>query len=211
MGITIEAQRVTEMTDAVGAVRDVLESLLYRLTTAGHVLASGDGSFVLRALTEVQVVATELEQVDLDREWAAERLADHWGLARGDLTLPWLVARAPEPWSSVLARHRRAIDAVLPRVEQTAAAHRALAGSALELVRARLGRRVGRAVPSGIVGLASPGELRLAEELEVTEAVAELRLLEVAFEAAIDTGVHALPPELLRFVTSAPRLAPTED
>lgn len=138
--------KLEALADTLWAERHVVELLLYKLTTAKLLLAADERRFVAPALDEVQQVVTALRDAEVRRAIALEETAAAWHVSAEDLTLAELATHAPEPMRGVFRDHQRAFRALAAEIEETSAANRKLATSALGHVQQALGALTGPAL-----------------------------------------------------------------
>jgi len=115
-----------ELSTRLWRERCVLELLRFKLAEEHMVLASGHHGWLDRATAEVEQVVDMLSLADGEREEAVVAVATELGLpvAPTPPTLAELVAAAPEPWSDILAGHRKALVEHFAEIEKVAAANR---------------------------------------------------------------------------------------
>lgn len=115
------------LADTLWSERQVVEFLLYKLTSAKLLLAADERRFVAMALDEVERVVAALREAELQRAMAVQTVAHGWGVAIDDLTLGRLAATAPVPWREVFTEHREAFGTLAREIEEAADANRRLA------------------------------------------------------------------------------------
>lgn len=123
------------LADDLWSERHLVELLLFKLVSAKLLLAADERRFVAPALDEVQRVLAKLHEAEVRRAITLEDVAGDWRVAADDLTLAELATHAPEPLRGVFRDHQRAFQALVVEIEETAAANRALASSALGQMR----------------------------------------------------------------------------
>jgi hypothetical protein len=133
-----ETGALESLADTLWTERHVVGYLLFKLVTAKLVLASDERRFVAPALDEVERMMEALREAELRREMALGAVAEQWELSTDDLTLSYLVERAPEPLRSVFADHRDAFLGLAQEIDETAAHNRRLASAALDHVQQSL-------------------------------------------------------------------------
>jgi hypothetical protein len=121
--------------ETVWSERHVVEYLLFKMTTAKLLLAADERRFVAMALDEVERVVDRLRACEAHRALALAPVAEAWGTDVSELTLAVIAARAPVPWNGVFSDHHATFEQMAAEIEETCAANRALATSALGQVR----------------------------------------------------------------------------
>lgn len=97
-----------ELSDILWRERRLLELLQFKLEEERLLADAGRVRWLHRASREVALVRGELRRTDLARAMAAETAATELGIDANP-TLRQLADASPEPWSGILARHRRAL------------------------------------------------------------------------------------------------------
>jgi hypothetical protein len=142
------AHHLEALSETLWSERHVLEYLLFKVTTARLLLTADERRFVALALDEVTRVVDELRALELHRVLALTPVAEAWGTDVGDLTLGVLASRAPVPWNVVFGDHQGAFKQMAAEIEETSAANRRLASSALAQVHSALETMSGPSLPS---------------------------------------------------------------
>lgn len=156
MDTTTDAH-LAALADTVWAERDLVEHLLYKLTSAKLVLAADLRRFVPRALDEVEVVVRRLATAEQRRSVVLDDLCHAWGEPAGSLTLATIAERAPEPWATMFADHHARFSVLALEVEATADENRRLASASLQHVQDQLATVTGTPAPTySAAGLAQP-------------------------------------------------------
>lgn len=136
-------EALTELLDKLWAERHLLEFLLFKLTSAKLILAADERHLVAPALNEVERAVDLIRAAELSRSLAVARVAEEWGVPAYDLSLTYLADHGPEATAQIFADHRRAFMELTAEIEETAAANRRMATSALETIRDSLGALAG--------------------------------------------------------------------
>jgi hypothetical protein len=123
------------LSETLWSERHVVEYLLFKVTTAKLLLAADERRFVAMALDEVERVVDKLREFELHRALALAPVAEAWGADASELTLAVIAARAPVPWNGVFSDHHDTFKQMTAEIEETSAANRTLATSALGQVR----------------------------------------------------------------------------
>ncbi len=131
MDTTNEPDGLQALADTLWSERQVVEFLLFKLTTAKLLLAADERRFVALALDEVERVVMALREAELQRSLTVERVAASMGRSSDELTLSALASTAPEPWREVFREHRDAFRALAEEIEEATAANRRLATAGL--------------------------------------------------------------------------------
>lgn len=110
---------------ALWSERQLLETLLYRLTMEKLVLLTGNTRWLALASDEVQAVIEELRETEMLRAAVVDGVALEYGLAAGP-TLAELKAVVPEPWQLVLDDHLDEFRRLAAEVQQISTENRDL-------------------------------------------------------------------------------------
>ena len=105
--------------------RELLELLLFKLEEEQLLLSAGKAQWIGRATHEVETVLEAIGQVELLRATEVTEVARELGLP-GDVSLRELIGRTPEPWSTILAEHRKKFLEITAAVTALAEANREL-------------------------------------------------------------------------------------
>ncbi len=143
----LPAPMLEGLADTLWQERHLVESLLYRMVVARLLLAADEHRFVAVAIDEVEDVVHSLRRAERDRAGALAAVADRLQVPVDALTLPEIARRAPGPLQPVFADHRESLLALIAEIEQTAAANRHLASSALRRLQRSLGVLTGAVPP----------------------------------------------------------------
>ena len=137
------------LADTLWQERHLVESLLYRMVVARLLLAADEHRFVAAAIDEVEGVVHALRRAEQDRSEVLSTVADRLQIPVAELTLPEIARRAPRPLQPVFTDHRKTFLTLIAEIEQTAAANRHLASSALRRLQRSLGTLTGGLPPDG--------------------------------------------------------------
>lgn len=124
------------LTEALWVQRRHGERLLYALTAANLLLREQRDELLPHAVGDIRDAAQRLRRTDTLVE-AARHEADR-DLQLAGTELGDTVARAPEPWATILAEHQQARTALARSILEMLSSNRALAAAALLRVRSRL-------------------------------------------------------------------------
>lgn len=141
----VDLQRLAE---ALWQERLVVEQLLYRLTCAKLLLASGEHRFVTQAMDEVGSEVERLHEVELQRARLVQEVGEVAGAADRDLSLDDLVRGTSGPWPRVFGNLRRAFRELAEEIETTTAVNQDLAEQGLLRVRDSLTAMAGAPRPA---------------------------------------------------------------
>lgn len=95
--------------------RDSLEALLFRLTSARHLLQTGSTRFLARVAHDIERTAELVREAELRRVSITDGVLTAMGQA-GGRTMRELVDRAPDPYRTVLDDHRQAMGRLAAEV-----------------------------------------------------------------------------------------------
>ncbi|MBK9179904.1 MAG: flagellar export chaperone FlgN [Acidimicrobiales bacterium] len=129
------------LAEHLSAEQRLLETLLFRLVEAHHLLVAGETRFLAWAADEVGAAVEEVRRAELLRAAHVQAVGARLGLADGNPTLAELAERSPEPYRSILDGHRRSLADLLAEIDEVGALNRELAADD---------------VPSALVGGARP-------------------------------------------------------
>lgn len=118
--------------------RQLLETLLFKLTQAKLVLAANETRFVPPALKEVQDAMADIERAEADRVRATAAIAADWGLELASVTLAYLAEKAPEPYRERFSAHRYEFMDLTKQIEQLSGDNQRLAAANLDMIRGTL-------------------------------------------------------------------------
>ena len=146
-----------ELIGTLARERDSLEGLLFRLTSARHLLQTGSTRFLARVAHDIERTAELVREAELRRASVTDAVLTALGRPGGG-TMRELVERAPDPYRSVLDDHRQAMGRLAAEVGAVAETAHALAQQG----RARLEAELKETVPD------HDDPLERALQLEVT-------------------------------------------
>jgi hypothetical protein len=119
-----------EVARALWWERQLLELLQLKLETQRLMADGGSARWLVATAREVELAADELKKAEMARAISAEAVAGALGLP-ADVTLLELAEVCPQPWDSILLRHRDGLIEAAEAVDREArAADAALAGRA---------------------------------------------------------------------------------
>jgi hypothetical protein len=150
--------------------RELLESVLFKLTVQRLVLASGSSRWLARATDEVNAVVGRISGTEVLRAAEIDALAETLHLPH-ETTLSELVAIAPEPWSTLLAEHRAALRSLVAEIEALGGEVRTLLSAGMKAIRETLdgldslGQAVGSYDATGATVNRASGPILLDEAL----------------------------------------------
>ncbi len=136
---------LTIVADTIAAERQILEHLLFRLVEARLVLSADETRFIAQATREVEDVVSALRASERKRSVSVDQLAIRLGVPSDEVTLGFLVANSPEPYSTIFRRHREAISELAVEIEQLTLENRRLATVAARNVSDTLDAIIGAA------------------------------------------------------------------
>jgi hypothetical protein len=113
------------LTDVLWRQREVLEELLYTLTTQQLILRGGDSRWLARADSDVRSAIEAVQDFEVLRAAEVDLLVRHYGLP-ADVSLRGLAESAPEPWPTVLLDHREVLRTLTFEIDAVAADNRRL-------------------------------------------------------------------------------------
>lgn len=117
--------------------RELLQSVLYKLTVQRLVLASGSTRWLAKAGDEVSAAVSRISGTEVLRAAEIDALAEHLHLPH-ETTLSELIAIAPEPWSTLLAEHRDALRGLVAEIEALGGEVRTLLAAGMKAIRETL-------------------------------------------------------------------------
>ncbi|SHG26572.1 FlgN protein [Jatrophihabitans endophyticus] len=140
--------------------RELLEKLLFCLTSQQLVLSAGAVRWLTAADAQVREAVDALTGCELHRAIETDELARLLGLP-GDASLDDIVTHADEPWNSLLADHRDALRDLVSEITAVTAENRRLLRAGADVVRETL-ERVGAVTPTyGPRGTTTAGSISL--------------------------------------------------
>lgn len=123
-----------ELAEHLWRERHLLELLLYRLVTAGLLLAADEHRFIAASMDEVDRVVVALEQAEDRRVATMQRVGRHLGTPAEALTLVDVAHRARAGMRHVLDDHRRTFVQLSNEIQQAAVRGLELATTSLDRV-----------------------------------------------------------------------------
>jgi hypothetical protein len=96
--------------------RELLELVLFRLTEEHLLLCAGASRWLAKANDELAAAHSQLSGTEVLRAAEVDALVETLGLPP-ETTLCELVAVAPEPWATLLAEHRSALQSLVGEIE----------------------------------------------------------------------------------------------
>lgn len=140
-----DRRALEELTRCLWGQRDIVTSLLYRLTVTRLLLAADERRFLPDALREVEQAVDLLREGELARDAALREVAGLWYADPEELTLGELARRSPPPFDHTFTDHRSAFRDLAAEIERTARENRELANSGIDLVTEQLDQLTGGA------------------------------------------------------------------
>lgn len=134
--------------------REVLELLLFKLTAQQLILRAGELRWVAASDAEVRAALQRLREFDVLRALETQALARALGVSE-DASLREVAQVAPEPWASLLADHRQALQELTAQVAATTETNRRLLESGAAAARetlAAVGALAGTTATYGATG-----------------------------------------------------------
>lgn len=161
------AQAQQELSDILWHERDVLELLLFKLTTEQLLLTSGHTRYLHLASQEIAKVTDGLTELGLAQQVQAAAVARQWG-APQEATLTQLIDHAPPegPWGQILTDHRDALVQVtsqIQRIRDANAEHLAALNRSAQETLAEAGSRT-----SGVYDAAGSVQTRRGQLFDTT-------------------------------------------
>jgi hypothetical protein len=117
--------------------RELLERLTYRLECEQLILATGKSRWLAMAISEVELLSSELSVIEMQRAVVADAVALDLGLLPG-ASLEDLAAAANPPWTAMLLEHRDTLLAVTAELSALAENTRTLTAAGLAAVESTL-------------------------------------------------------------------------
>jgi hypothetical protein len=168
---------LTDVANILWRSREALELLSFKLEEEQLILTAGRTRWLVHATREVEIVLDRIRETEVMRaaevEWAATEL----GLPANP-SLLGLANAAPPAWDDLLREHRAAFLALTAEIAALAEANRRLLTA----------------------GQRSAHEVMLTVTVDVTKAITERRLRQVAYHAALGTTARVMQPSLLDFL-----------
>ncbi len=114
-----------EVSNILWRERQLMDLLLFKLEEERLVLTSGSGRWLNHATREAEMVLEELRETELGRAIEVAAIAEEFGLSP-NASLQELQQRAPTPWDTIFAEHRRAFLEMAQEISSVTAANRDL-------------------------------------------------------------------------------------
>jgi hypothetical protein len=169
-----ERTATVELTELYGAVsnalwiqRELLQTLLFRLSTENFVLTSGATRWLAKADDDVQHALDELRSGEVARAVAVDALVRRLELG-SDPSLAEIADGAPGMWHDVLTEHRAALRELAFEVHQVTQDNQRLLQSGVNAVRetlAGIGNLVRRYDATGGTVRTNPSAMLLDEQV----------------------------------------------
>jgi len=118
--------------------RSLLETLLFKLTQAKLVLASGDMRFVSASLQEVEMAMDDIREAESARADAVRSLADELGRHPSEITLEFLSDHAPEPTRARFRTLRYQFLDLTREIERASTENQRLAAAGMDAIKGTL-------------------------------------------------------------------------
>ena len=147
----------SEVSTLLWRERQLLDLLLFKLEEEQLILAASRPHLLGPASAEVAQVVEQITQCEAEREAASWELAQELGL-EPPVRLAALVLAAEEPWTGILADHRKALIDAVERIRTMANATKALLAARLTAVTDAL-NLLGHGPVDGYAGSGSGGHL----------------------------------------------------
>ncbi len=122
------------LTGVLSRERRLLEYLLFKLTAAQHLLATGETRFLGWSSSEVEHAAARVREAELLRAAVVARVVNVLAVANPQPSLRELVGHSPEPYRAILDDHRSALHGLMDEINAVTAANRELASGGMRLV-----------------------------------------------------------------------------
>jgi hypothetical protein len=103
-----QTKEITELSSVLWREREVMQLVLFKLTTERLVVAAAETRWLAAANRELEGVLEQLRHIEVLRAVESDALAEQLGLP-SDATLSVLAHSVDEPWSVILAEHRDAL------------------------------------------------------------------------------------------------------
>lgn len=147
----------SEVSTLLWRERQLLDLLLFKLEEEQLILAASRPHLLGPASAEVAQVVEQITQCEAEREAASWELAQDLGL-QPPVRLAELVLATEEPWTGILADHRKALIEAVERIRTMATATKALLAARLAAVTDAL-NLLGHGPVDGYAGSGSGGNL----------------------------------------------------
>jgi hypothetical protein len=105
-----------EVASTLWQLRELLDTLLFKLAVTRLVLASGQNQWLANATRDLDSALHEVHSAEVLRATRTDALARRLALSAGT-TLARLADAAPQPWTTLLHEHRDALRTLLTNVD----------------------------------------------------------------------------------------------
>jgi len=164
-------QVLNDVSTVLWRERQLLELLVFKLDEEQLLLTAGKVRWVTHASREVEIVLEQLRATELMRAVKVEAAAVDLGLD-GSPGLRSLSQAAPEPWSSIFARHRQAFLELTGEIRELSERNRHLLAKGRDAAREALTWLTGKNAPPPQAYTSSGGPSQdRAGHLLVNEAI----------------------------------------
>jgi hypothetical protein len=102
---------LTELSHTLWRQRRLLETLVYRLEVQQLVLSSGRNRWLEHATRDVESVAAQVQEAELERALRVSRVNSELHLS-GEPSLRQIAESAPGPWGDIMTEHLEALRAL---------------------------------------------------------------------------------------------------
>lgn len=126
-----------EVSNILWRERHLLELLLFKLEEEQLLLASGRSRWLARAASEVEMVMTEIRQVELSRAMELDAVTSGMGIGVG-VTLRELAEKAPPPWGELFTAHHEGFLEITDEIASFAKINRELLARGFQATREAL-------------------------------------------------------------------------
>lgn len=164
-------QVLNDVSTVLWRERQLLELLVFKLEEEQLLLSANKTRWVNHASREVEIVLEQLKAAELLRSIKVEAAAAELGLESFP-GLRSLSQAAPEPWSSIFARHRQAFLELTGEVRDLSERNRHLLAKGRDAAREALNWLTGKGAPSaqeytatGVASQAPVGHLLVNEAI----------------------------------------------
>jgi FlgN protein len=164
-------QVLNDVSTVLWRERQLLELLVFKLEEEQLLLSANKARWVNHASREVEIVLEQLRAAELLRSIKVEAAATELGLDSFP-GLRSLSEAAPEPWSSIFARHRQAFLELTGEVRDLSERNRHMLAKGRDAAREALNWLTGKGVPAaqeytstGVPSQAPAGHLLVNEAI----------------------------------------------
>lgn len=138
MSAGLPSRSLDELEATLAIERQLLESLLFKLTQAKLILASSEARFVGPALDEVTTVMEVIREAESKRSAAVAKVASELGVPIAAVTLAYLAENAPDPIKERFSALRYEFMDLTEEIERLTKENERLATGNLELIQGTL-------------------------------------------------------------------------